>query len=211
MSRADRLVPAAAVFALLLSSAHAADRPSRAPVKGCAWEKLADASLGLVAWVQRCDFGFRKIDFLVRGQSLAVRFSDGSAPDAVVDVIEMNPKEAPQAAIKRDFAAHTDAALARRCVLASYRGVEPRPGVLRYTFVPKPSYRKELRRKANANEVGDPPCGDRGETPDGIQYYEVPVNKSARKLLFVRAGQDEPLFDEKTLRVIAPPRQPAAK
>lgn len=35
--------------------------------------------------------------------------------------------------------------------------------------------------------------------PDGIQYFEVPAG-TGRKLLFV--GEDEPLFDEQTLRVL---------
>jgi hypothetical protein len=39
---------------------------------------------------------------------------------------------------------------------------------------------------------------------DGIQYYEVHPASKARKILFVRIGQDEPLFDEKTLRLIDP-------
>lgn len=207
MSRGRRLVPAGAAVALLLAAySFAADRPSRAAVKGCAWEKLTDTQLGLDAWVQRCDYGFRRIDFVVKDKSLAVRFSDSGAPDPVIDVIDVNQKETPPAAIKRDFNARTDAAVARRCVLATYRGIAPRPGVVRYTFVPGPAYRKALRRKAEPDEVGDPPCGERGEAPDGIQYYEVPLPKSARKVLFVRVGQDEPLFDEKTLRVIAPAR-----
>ena len=49
---------------------------------------------------------------------------------------------------------------------------------------------------------GDPPCGDWGDAPDGIQYFEV--HPGARSVLFVRVGQDEPLFDEKTLRLIVP-------
>jgi hypothetical protein len=40
--------------------------------------------------------------------------------------------------------------------------------------------------------------------PDGIQYFEVPVGEG-RKVLFVRIGQDEPLFDEQTLRVLPGP------
>lgn len=35
----------------------------------------------------------------------------------------------------------------------------------------------------------------------GIQYFEVPLGEG-RKLLFVRIGQDEPLFDKQTLRVL---------
>ncbi|WP_352830977.1 hypothetical protein [Mesorhizobium sp. M0830] len=37
--------------------------------------------------------------------------------------------------------------------------------------------------------------------PDGIQYFEVSTG-AGRKLLFVRIGQDEPLFDEQTLEVL---------
>jgi hypothetical protein len=48
--------------------------PSRAAEKGCVWEKLSDSKIGLEAWVQRCDFGFRKINFLFDGSSLAVRY-----------------------------------------------------------------------------------------------------------------------------------------
>ncbi|HEV7821655.1 MAG TPA: hypothetical protein VGO84_10785 [Burkholderiales bacterium] len=187
------------------------DRPSRPPVKGCKWEKFADPKLGLNAWVQRCDFGFRKIDFLTRGKSLAIRYSDAGDPDPVIDVIDVRKDELPLAAMKRHFVAHTAAAIARRCVLAPYRGVAPRPGVLRYAFVPDATYRQELRRKAKPDEVGDPPCGEWGDAPDGIQYYEAPANQGAHKILFVRVGQDEPLFDEKTLRVTMPAAGRSAK
>lgn len=37
--------------------------------------------------------------------------------------------------------------------------------------------------------------------PDGMQYFEVPAGEGY-SLLFVRIGQDEPLFDEQTLRVL---------
>jgi hypothetical protein len=122
--------------ALVAAAAHAApkDAPSRPPIKDCKWERLADATVGLAVWVERCDFGFRKIDFLFVGQSLAIRYSDGGAPDPLVDVIDRLPAE----------------------------------------------------------------C----DAPDGIQYYEVFPASRVRKFLFVRVGQDEPLFDEKTLRLI---------
>lgn len=179
--------------------------PSRKAGKGCAWEKLADAKLGLAAWVQRCDYGFRRIDFLVVKRSLAQRFSDGGAPDPLVDVFDLEPGETPAAGIQRLWQARTDPKLAARCVLAPYRGDKPPPaGVQRFTFVPNAAYQKELTRKADPNEVGDPPCGDWGEAPDGIQYFEAQPGSGARKVLFVRVGQDEPLFDEQTLRLLPP-------
>ena len=70
--------------------------------------------------------------------------------------------------------------------------------------MPNKALEKELAAKADPNEVPDPPCGDWGDAPDGIQYFEVQPSTGARKVLFVRVGQDEPLFDETTLRLLAP-------
>jgi hypothetical protein len=184
--------------ALIAASAAAADHPSRPPVKGCKWERLSDSALGLDAWVQRCDFGSRKIDLFTKGSSLYIHYSDGGAPDPLIDVLPLLPGETAEAGLKRIFLSHTSAKVAKRCVLAPYPG-DKRPGAARYTFLPNAPYKKELDAKSDPNEVGDPPCGDWGDAPDGIQYFEV--QPGARRVLFVRVGQDEPLFDEKTLRL----------
>ncbi|MFC4310735.1 hypothetical protein ACFPN2_16700 [Steroidobacter flavus] len=185
------------------------DRPSREPVKGCQWEKMADAKVGLALWAQRCDFGFRKITPLFQGSSFAIQYSDsGGGPDNLIDVIDQLPDEAPQATLKRFFYEHTAADVRNRCILAEFRGHAAMPaGKQRFTFVPNAVYEKELVAKADPNEVPEPACGEWGEQPEGIQYFEVSTKTSARKLLFVRVGQDEPLFDEQTLQLI----EPAAK
>ena len=152
--------------------------------------------------MSRCDYGFRKIDFTVAGRSLAVRFSDGGAPEPVVDVLDLAGGETAEAGIKRIFAEKTDKAVASRCVLARSRQGKPRRGVARYTFVPDAAYGKELAKTARADEIPEPPCGEWGEAPDGIQYFET--QSGARRVLFVRAGQDTPLFDEETLRILPP-------
>lgn len=198
------VIAAAALAARDMTAAGpAASRPSRKPVKGCVWERISDAGAGLEAWVQRCDFGFRKIDFLFQGKSLAIRYSDGGgAPDPLVDVFDLAPGETPDAGIRRIFREKTDPTVAARCVLAPYRGSKAPSGVRRWTFVPDAAYAKELAAKADPNEVGDPSCGDWGDAPDGIQYFETHGTAKARKVLFVRVGQDEPLFDERTLWLI---------
>ena len=177
--------------------------PSRPPSRDCAWEELADATVGLADWVGRCDYGFRKIDFVFVGKALAIRYSDGGAPDPLVEVLDMLPGETVEASVTRHFAEHTEKTLAARCVMAPYRGAPARSGAKRYSFVPNASYARALKAKADPNEVGDPPCGDWGVMSDGIQYYEVHPASKVRKVLFVRAGQDVPLFDERTLRLIA--------
>ena len=205
---ASGVLAAPLCFLMLLLSAGAAgaqaDRPSRPAVKGCAWERVSDAGVGLAAWVQRCDFGNRRIDFVFQEHALAARFSDGGAPDPLVEVFSLNPGESPQAGITRIYRAHTDAALAARCMLVPYGVGRTPPGARHYAFVPNAAYRNELKAKQSPNEVGEPPCGDWGVAPDGIQYFEVRPGGKARKLLFVRVGQDVPLFDEMTLRPLAP-------
>jgi hypothetical protein len=203
MHKVFGLLLAYLLLAALPAAAHG-DHPSRAPVKGCAWEKLADAAVGLQTWVQRCDYGFRKIDFLFAANTLAIRYSDGGAPDPVIEVLDLLPGETPQAGLKRLFAARTEKTLAARCVLAPYRNGKTPAGARRYTFVPNARYGKELKAKADPNEIGDPPCGEWGDAPDGIQYFEVYPASKARKVLFVRVGQDEPLFDEQTLKLNEP-------
>jgi len=190
----------------LPSGADSRDQPSRGADKGCAWEKLSDAKLGLDAWVERCDYGFRKIDFLVQGSSLAMRYSDGGKPEPVVDVLDLAGDETPEAGIQRLFAARTAAAVAARCAIAPYKGDKTPPGVKRFSFVPNPAYAKELKKTSRDDEVPDPACGDWGESPDGIQYFEAQPDSGARKLLFVRYGQDTPLFDEQTLKLLPPKR-----
>jgi len=200
------IIWAGALFASMTLSAIArADEPapSRPPIDKCAWEKLADKTVGLAAWAQRCDFGFRQIHFEFVGRALAIKYSDGGAADPLVEVFDVRHGEAAEAALQRIFQEKTDKAVAKRCELKPYSEGTTRAGVTRYIFSPNAAYAKELKALANPDEVGEPPCGEWGEAPDGIQYFEVQSSEPGR-LLFVRIGQDEPLFDEQTLKILPP-------
>jgi hypothetical protein len=184
-------------------------KPSRPAEKGCAWEKFSDAKFGLDAWLQRCDFGKRKIDFVVRDHALAQRYSDSgdAAPELVIAVFDLLPAETPEHGIQRLFAARTEKKLVAQCVLTAYPGsskglggVTP-PGVQRYTFQPNAALKKALKAKADPNDVPEAACGAWGDDPDGVQYFEAQPASGVQKVMFVRLGQDEPLFDEATLRL----------
>ncbi|MER9966949.1 hypothetical protein [Mesorhizobium sp. M0060] len=178
-------------------------KPSRPPVDKCTWERLADRDVGLAAWVQRCDFGFRQIHFELGGNALAIKYSDGGPADPVVEVFDMLPGEAADAVLGRIFSQKTEKAISTRCVLMPYTEGAAPAGTMRYVFSPDAAYREELKAVADPDEVGEPPCGEWGEAPDGIQYFEV-QSPELRKLLFVRVGQEEPLFDEQTLQILPP-------
>ena len=185
--------------------APAKDAPSRAADKGCAWEKIDDKALGLAAWVERCDYGFRKINLYVKQNALMQHYSDGGEDEALIEVFDLKDGETPEAGVKRIFAEHTpDKDLVARCLLKAYSD-EPVPaGRKRYTFKPTAALQKELDKKTDPGDIPEPPCGDWGYAPDGIQYFETQPAGGARRIMFVRAGQDEPLFDENTLRLLPP-------
>lgn len=175
--------------------------PSRPALDRCAWERLSSQEVGIAAWVQRCDLGYRQTHFEFLGNALAMKSSYGGAPDLVVHVFDILPGETPEAAMRRIFKDKADdRGISRRCVLKRFTGHTAPAGVRRYVFSPNAAYRRELKADP-IDEVPPPPCGDWGEDPDGIQYFEVHTS-AANKLLFVRVGQDAPLFDEQTLRIL---------
>jgi hypothetical protein len=192
---------ASCLLIAIATMAAAADRPSRAAFEKCAWEKLSDEKLGLAVWVQRCDYGSRKIDFVVEDHGIAMRYSDGGKPERVIEVFDLQSGESATAGLRRIFDSRTKKAIAKRCVLATYATPSARPGVKRYSFVPDKAYRRELDAAAQEG-IPDPPCGDLGDQPDFIQYFEVQPESGSRKVLLVITGQDTPLFDEETLRLL---------
>jgi hypothetical protein len=193
------------LLGLAISAPAQAAVPSRKPAEGCKWETLSDAKIGLEAFVQRCTYKSQTTNFLFSKGALAVHYSDVNRdPDPVVEVYDLAPNETADAGIKRFYAAHTDKAIAARCVLAPYKmeGSATPKGVQRFTFEPDAKYAKELKAKEVPGDIPDPACGDWGDQPDSIQYFEAQPASGAARFLFVRIGQEEPLFDEQTLRLL---------
>lgn len=182
------------------------DAPSRPASKDCKWEKVEDKTLGLAAWVQRCDYGFRKIDLFAEKNALMMRYSDGGKPNPLIETFDLKPGESLEAGVKRVFAEHTpDKSVVARCLLKPYKGdndAGPPAGAKRYTFVANAELQKEVDKKTDPGDIPEPACGEWGDAPDGIQYFEVQPTNNPHKVMFVRAGQDEPMFDEKTLRLL---------
>ncbi|MEP6779917.1 MAG: hypothetical protein ABJC26_08515, partial [Gemmatimonadaceae bacterium] len=149
------------------------------------------------------DYGDRKIHLFMKGNALMEQYSDaGAKADTVIDIIDLKANETVEAGMQRAFAAHAKAAIAKRCVLASYKEGKEISGAKRYEFVPNAAFAKELKKIDTKGDIPEPPCGDWGTAPDGIQYFQVfPTN--TKRFLFVRVGQDTPMFDERTLQLTA--------
>ena len=124
---------------------------SRHAEKGCVWQYLSDPALGLAAWVQHCDFGFRKINLVVKRSTVVQRYfnRDGSPypgePDAVIHVFDLHEGEAVDGAVQRIFAEHAqDKADASQCVVKRYSDKSAPSVVLRFTVVPNAAYQKVI-------------------------------------------------------------------
>lgn len=207
-SRKQRTFVALAAALALTSLASVAGaqsgNPSRAAIKGCKWEHASDRTAGLAAWVQRCDYGDRKIHLYFKGHALLQQYSDAATPDTLIETFELLPNESAEAGARRVYLAHAKKIDAGRCVIAPYKLGKTQAGSVRYAFVPNATYAKEVKAKADPMDMPDPPCGDWGIAVDGQQYFQVWPTSSARRLLFVRLGQDEALFDEMTLELLTP-------
>ncbi|WP_266160886.1 hypothetical protein, partial [Dyella silvatica] len=101
------------------------------------------------------------------------------------------------------FVEHTqDKTLASQCVVKPYRDSSAPVGVMRFTIVPNAAYQKTIDARPPSTDVPEPPCGDWGEGPDGVAYFEAQPSRNPHKLLYVNVGQDEPLFDDNSLRLL---------
>lgn len=191
-----------AVTLVLAGQAIAADRPpqpahSAVDDKLCTWEWKEGGGLGL--WAERCklDTGLWELTFKpdLPGFVLTI---DGEDLQTVLQVFR-KPADAPIDAILPEL-------VKRGYTLATECAFEPAD----LSYIPKPPAGQSFyeivptgKRKADFdalpdNEVPDPPCGDYGTAPDGIQYFMIEAAHPDRAV-FVNLGQDGTMFDPNTL------------
>jgi hypothetical protein len=187
--------------ALLLAAAVSAQavEASRAPDKGCVWTRLNAPALSLL--YQKCDFGFRRIDFAASGgQVFEISLDTATRRQSrrsVITVFAKKAKESPEAAIERV------AKLSRRarehCRVAAkklgFLGLVKKA----YTILPDAAFAAEAAKKAG-DGVPEGACGPLGDQPDGLGYFEFHPAENPRRFVYVDFGQEEhPLFDERSL------------
>lgn len=199
---------AAGLTALAAFAALAAAPPpplaSRPPEKGCAWNLFSSPALGLEVPYQRCDFGFRVIDFGAGKTSLFQSMRETGKKEDVFPVISMFEKKAdetPDEAIRRVAFKKLSRYQRRHCSVVA-RHI-PHLGLSKsaFTISPDEEYAEKAARKAGT-DVPPPPCGDLGESADTLTYFEFHAVENPRRFAFVWAGQDTPLFDEARIKFL---------
>jgi hypothetical protein len=196
-------------LALLLAASFAAARepaaaPSRAPEKGCAWRRVSDPELGLALRAQKCDLGFRRIYFDSSARKRAVYqvWRDAAAAESaepVIWVYEKKADESIEAAIGRLFISKLNRKKRPHCSVKEKKFGFLGGGKRAYLIVPDEELAAESVREAQG-DVPEPPYGERGESADGVAYFEFHPAENQHRFAFVNFGQEEhPLFDERSL------------
>jgi len=201
----------APALALLLGAAPARAGapapPSRPPEKNCVWVHLTDRALGVTLYHQKCNLGFRTVDFESSPREGAVfEVLRDTAPGAaasrepVIRVLTKTAEETIAAAIRRVALPTTPAARRSHCRAVPAKDVRLPAGHAAYVFAPDD---EAAILKRSAGDVPEPPCGDLGMDYDSQSYFEYHPGENPRRFLFVAFGQEEhPDFDEDSLRLL---------
>lgn len=203
----------ARIIALLCSVAALAAAPpppppdplaSRPAEKGCEWRLFKSPELGLEVPYQRCDFGYRVIDFGPGKRSFFQSMQDKGKKEDVYPVITMYTKdadEAPDKAVRRAAFGKLSFYKRRHCVVVATH--IPHLGLNKqaFTISPDKEYAAKVAKKAGT-DIPEPPCGDQGETADSVTHWEFHPLENTKRFAFVSAGQDTPLFDETMIRFL---------
>jgi hypothetical protein len=194
----------------LAGSEGGAVKGSRAPYKGCVWKKLSDPKLGVELVYQKCDYGFRTLDFEVNYASSAVfEVLRDTAPKGAVTrnplvyVYAKAENESPEAALKRVFYPAMTAEQQRRCIVKREKEGPRGKGKAAYSIVPDDAYDKEIMKKSQG-DIPEPPCGEYGMSYDSRSYFEFHDLPGQRKhFALLELGQEEYAdFDEQSLRFL---------
>lgn len=194
-----------AAVAILMAAAapsFCATAPSRPAPQGCAWKELSDKSVGLSLLASECDFGFRKIRFEMSPKDASVyEVMIDTAPgskasrEQLIIMLKKAPAEKIEAAIKRVAGPMAPAPRRALCRAVPAKDTDLGPGKKAYQYAP---IDEEKLVEAAGGDIPDLPCGEYGMDFDSMSYFEYHAAQPKR-FAMVFIGQDEPLFDEKSL------------
>ena len=202
-----RTLPTILLILLVLAARPAAAvEPSRPPDQGCSWESFESASLGIRLLVENCaDPGMHYV-FSANGDWLEQhRPSDDTifGSHQVIRVLTKPAEQPIEAAIRQEFIATlTDKAAKASCKVARAKdtGVNG-DGKILFELVPSGAYARKIERELK-EEPRDFGCGDYGKG-QATRYFEYHPVQSKTKYLWIDAGQDQPLFDQNSVEIIA--------
>jgi len=202
-----RTWPSILLVALILAvRPAAAAEPSRAADQGCSWENFESARLGIRLLVENCADPSMHYVFSANGDWVEQHRPSDDTTFGSHQIIRVLTKPADQpieAAIREQFIATlTDKAAKASCRAAPAKATGVRGnGKILLEIVPSGAYARKIDRllKDGPRDFG---CGEFGKGQANL-YFEYHPAESKTRYLWIDAGQDEPLFDQNSIQIIA--------
>jgi hypothetical protein len=195
----------AGLFCLIALAAQAA-QPSRPPEQGCVWKPFESKELGIRLLVQDCadpnmHYEFSAKDGWLEEHRPADPVTFG--PSQIVRVLAKRADQPIEAAIREQFVATlADKEAKASCRVRPFKNPEVKgKGKQLFTIMPTGAYAKKIDKEL-AKGPRDFGCGDHG-AGQSTAYFEYHPAESRTKFLYVDTGQDEPLFDQASIEILA--------
>lgn len=175
---------------------------SRDPAEGCTWEMFDASAIKLKFSVQKCKdaASYGDIALKVEGNAV-VQYLQGKKAYEAIEVFQKKASEQPEVALRKQFISKLTQKEQRGCWVTKEDpkrvGSSVKAGQSIYTIDPIPEYVKELETQQEGPMSA---CGDYGLT-NGIQYFLF-QDSNPEMFVFVRVGQDAPLFDEQNIEFL---------
>lgn len=185
----------------------AATQPSRAPYPNCQWQPFVSRPAGIALLVQQCNPPLRVFSADESGvfATSANAPAGGRSVSPVSRTIEIYPKRPNQPiadAIAERFFPTLPPPAQGHCLVQTGNRLKIAGPKEFYTLVPDAAYQADAQRQAGS-DPGAQICGDHGII-NAVTYFEYHPGEDPSRYLFVRVGQDAPLFDEHSIRLFPP-------
>ncbi len=174
---------------------------------GCVWEAYIDDHKGLKLWYQNCSQPSAHYVLSWNNDILEQHRPSDDVKFGSSTVLEMYTKPVQytiEQAIADQFISKSEKAERDNCRVVKDDTPPARPGVEYYRIIPTDSYEKLVieafnKKNPNGGIPYDTICGEHGKWASGDAYFEYHPIEAPNRFLFVVVGQDEPLFDEKSI------------
>ncbi len=170
------------------------EKPLRQAYEGFEWEKVSGA--GIELWAQKSKNIQIGISETLPG-AFVERIENGKpvATDLVIQIFELKNQRIED--VLDDLKGYEKWNEEEKCAFSKIES--GRPDVDRYILMPTGKALKEYEARSSQEPICST-CGEFGSGNSGVRYFEI-HHSNKNKALFIDIGQEEPLFDEKTIIV----------
>ena len=177
--------------------------PSRQPYPGCHWKPFQSGMLGVRMLIQDC-LGADHYDFSIVNNEVARHRPSNDTIYGSYTLVRVYEKPAGQAiekALKEQFIDNLPSSRRATCTIEN----SGTPGSLseHYFILPNDERVKEINNSAGTDIPDYSECGLTSD-PNSGTYFEYQPTRTTARFLYVVKGQDDPLFDEKSIELFTP-------